>query len=109
MTHFVEVAKVARLRARRAVTVQGPHGPVAIFDVRGHVFALQAHCIRCTSRLAAGALAGYALTCRRCGWRYDVRTGEVVGIPSLRLEMYAVKIAESSILLGDTFLPRKRS
>ena len=109
MTHFVEVAKVARLRARRVVTVKAPHGPVAIVDVRGHVFALQAHCIRCTSRLAAGALAGYTLTCRRCGWRYDVRTGEVIGIPSLRLEMYAVKIAGSSVMLGDTFLPRKRS
>lgn len=109
MTHFVEVAKVARLRARRVVTVKAPHGPVAIVDVRGHVFALQAHCIRCTSRLAAGALAGYTLTCRRCGWRYDVRTGEVIGIPSLRLEMYAVKIAGSSVTLGDTFLPRKRS
>ena len=107
MSRFLEVAKVAQLRPGRAITVNAPHGPVAIFNVHGSLFALEGHCIRCATRIATGAFDEHEVSCRRCGWRYDLRTGAVVQVPRLRLETYPVKVVGSSIVLGNAFTPRR--
>jgi nitrite reductase/ring-hydroxylating ferredoxin subunit len=106
-SRYFEVAKVAQLRPGRAITVNTRHGPVAIFNVHGNLFALEGHCIRCATRIATGRFDEHEVSCRRCGWRYALRTGAVVQVPRLRLETYTVKVVGSSIMLGTTFAPRQ--
>jgi nitrite reductase/ring-hydroxylating ferredoxin subunit len=80
---------------------------VALFNLGGRVFALDDTCVRCGSSLSAGTVAGDDVACAQCGWHYDVRTGNVRGIPALCTETFAVTIDGSRILLATEPLARR--
>lgn len=79
------LATGARLRIETA------GGPIALFDVAGTVLGIEDGCLRCGSSLATGSIEGTVVTCRSCGWKYDIASGAVVGLPALRLATYEVK------------------
>ncbi len=66
-------------------------GPIALFDVAGAIRAIEDGCLRCGASLATGSVEGTTVVCRSCGWRYDLASGGVVGLPALRLATYAVR------------------
>lgn len=66
-------------------------GPIAIFEVGGTVHAIEDGCLRCGSSLTLGTLEGAVVTCRVCGWQYDVATGGLVGLSALRLPTCKVR------------------
>ena len=47
------------------------------------------------------------VTCA-CGWRYELRDGQVHGFPRLRIETYPVKLLGGRVLVGYGYgnLPR---
>jgi 3-phenylpropionate/trans-cinnamate dioxygenase ferredoxin subunit len=63
---------------------------IAVFDVGGALYAIEDACLRCGSPLVAGSLVDTVVTCPGCGWRYDLGSGCVVGLPALRLPIYPV-------------------
>jgi len=67
-------------------------GAVALFEVAGTVHAIEDGCLRCGATLLDGALEGRVVTCRTCGWQYDVARGCLVGLPELRLATYKVRV-----------------
>ena len=71
--------------------VDGASGPIALFEVRGTVYAIEDGCLRCGSSLVAGTLDGVVVTCVACGWRYDVSSGCMVGLQALRLATFPVR------------------
>lgn len=71
--------------------VEGASGAIALFDVGGEVHAIEDGCLRCGATLMTGALDGAIVTCRACGWRYDVSSGCVIGLPALRLATFPVR------------------
>jgi nitrite reductase/ring-hydroxylating ferredoxin subunit len=46
-------------------------------------------------------LDGCILACGGCDWRYDVRTGSVIGIPALRLTIFDAKADDGKICIAD--------
>jgi len=64
---------------------------VALFNVDGHYHAIDDLCLRCGASLATGKLEGASVLCR-CGWTYDLSTGEVRGIPRLSNDRYAASV-----------------
>jgi nitrite reductase/ring-hydroxylating ferredoxin subunit len=71
--------------------VETVSGPIAIFEVDGTVHAIEDGCLRCGSSLSTGMLAGAVVTCRTCGWQYDVASGCLVGLPALRVPTCKVR------------------
>ena len=71
--------------------IEGALGPIALFEVRGTVYAIEDGCLRCGTSLVTGALDGTVVTCGACGWRYDVSSGCMVGLPALRLATFPVR------------------
>jgi nitrite reductase/ring-hydroxylating ferredoxin subunit len=71
--------------------VEGASGPIALFQVGATVHAIEDACLRCGSTLVAGAQEGAVVTCRVCGWRYDVSSGCLIGLPALRLPTFRVR------------------
>ena len=86
MSDFVEVASTEHVISGTGAWVKPADMAVALFNVGGEMFAIDDACIRCASSLAAGVLYATEIRCRRCGWRYDVATGCVVGMPALRIQ-----------------------
>jgi 3-phenylpropionate/trans-cinnamate dioxygenase ferredoxin component len=70
-------------------------GPIAVFEVDGTVRAIEDGCLRCGSSLATGKLDGAVVTCRVCGWRYDIASGCLVGLPALRVPTCKVRASRS--------------
>lgn len=75
--------------------VEGASGPIALFAVGGTVHAIEDACLRCGTTLVTGAQDGAVVTCRACGWRYDVSSGCLVGLPALRLATFRVRQSPS--------------
>jgi len=61
---------------------------------------------RCGASLAAGTLDGCDVECAECGWRYDVVTGCVRGVPTLRLDTFAVQTLGEIISVANRFADR---
>jgi nitrite reductase/ring-hydroxylating ferredoxin subunit len=78
------------LTAGSRLVIESASGPIAIFGVGDTAHAIEDGCLRCGSMLATGALDGMVVTCRVCGWAYDLRTGCLVGLPALRVACYRV-------------------
>jgi nitrite reductase/ring-hydroxylating ferredoxin subunit len=97
---FVHVAMRDRIAAGHATVVRAGEFAIALYDVDGRVLAIDDPCIHCGSSLAAGTRDAAIVTCGRCGWRYDIVSGAVVGLPALRLERYPVRIEEHGVLVA---------
>jgi 3-phenylpropionate/trans-cinnamate dioxygenase ferredoxin component len=78
------------LAAGSRLVIESASGPIAIFGVGDTAHAIEDGCLRCGSTLATGALDGTVVTCRVCGWAYDLRSGCLVGLPALRVASYRI-------------------
>jgi len=67
-------------------------GVLTLFRVNGRLVAIDDTCIRCSASLASGHRRASKVTCRGCGWCYDLLSGEVSGVPQLRTATYEVRI-----------------
>ncbi len=102
MPDFVEVVSIEHVVPGTGALVKVSDTLVALFNVDGHVYAIDDVCIRCGSSLAAGELHGTLSRCSGCDWQYDVATGAVDGVPALCLEVFEVKVADGAILVSTT-------
>jgi nitrite reductase/ring-hydroxylating ferredoxin subunit len=97
---FIDAAALVRIPAGAQVRVVVGDYEVAIFNGNGHFYALADACLRCGKSLGAGSLCGYTEVCWECGWRYDVRSGSVEGVPRLRIETFTVKVVNARVLVS---------
>jgi len=109
MERPVDVGPVERSAPGKAVVVTAWNEAIALFNVKGTLFALEDACLRCGSSLAAGMLEGTWVTCPDCDWRFDVTTGCVNGIPALQLNTYDVSVVDSRVMLDWARIPRGRT
>ena len=97
MAEFVKVASVSELDAGACKTVEVNGKPIALFNVGGKVFALDNTCLHQGGPLGEGMLEGEVVTCPWHMWEYNVRTGEKVGSPSLKVAAYSVQVEGNDI------------
>jgi nitrite reductase/ring-hydroxylating ferredoxin subunit len=82
------------------MTVAIGDNTIALFNVDGTVHAIDDSCLHAGSSLGAGVLDGKVVRCRSHGWRYDVTTGCVVGVPGLGVTAHAVKVVDGRIMVA---------
>jgi nitrite reductase/ring-hydroxylating ferredoxin subunit len=73
---------------------------VAVARVDGEVHALSGTCAHMGCPLFTGALSGAVLTCPCHDWRFDVRTGEFLDAPELRLKVYPVRTENDKLFIS---------
>ncbi|MEW5795154.1 MAG: Rieske (2Fe-2S) protein [Candidatus Zixiibacteriota bacterium] len=71
-----------RIRARR----------VAVFNVDGRLYGLEADCKHMRASLAAGSVKDGTITCRWHHWRYVLETGECLNLKGVFLKRYDVMV-----------------
>jgi nitrite reductase (NADH) small subunit len=87
VAEFIKVASISELAAGSCKTV----------EVDGKVYALDNTCLHQGGPLGEGSLEGEVGTCPWHFWEFNVRTGEKVGDPSLRVASYPVQIEGDDI------------
>lgn len=103
------VGRVADLPdgAGRTVVVDGR--PVALFRLGDEVVALDGRCRHRGGPIGDGMVADGVVTCPHHWWRYDIRTGELVGTPSVRLERFPVEVADGRVTVSVPAAPPEES
>ena len=97
MAEFVKVATLSELGAGSCKVVEGGGKTIALFNVDGQIYALDNTCLHRGGPLGEGTLNGEVVTCPWHLWEYNVRTGEKLGNPAVRVEAYPVQVEGSEI------------
>jgi nitrite reductase (NADH) small subunit len=97
VAEFIKVASISELEVGSCKTVEVNGKVIALFNVGGKVYALDNTCLHQGGPLGEGLLEGEVVTCPWHFWEFDVRTGEKVGDPSLRVATYPVQVAGDDI------------
>jgi nitrite reductase/ring-hydroxylating ferredoxin subunit len=72
---------------------------VVLFQVDGQYHAIDDSCPHQGASLAGGKLEGRALQCPAHGLRFDLATGCLAGVPSVRVAVYPIHIEEGKVYL----------
>jgi nitrite reductase/ring-hydroxylating ferredoxin subunit len=68
--------------------------------IDGKVYAVAGACAHMGCPLFTGSLTAGILTCPCHDWRYDVRTGEFLDAPEIRLAVYPVRSENGKLLIN---------
>ena len=100
MPNFIKVASTSDLKpgGNKVVNVNGTD--VALFNVDGEFFAINNTCLHRGGPLGEGLVDGDVVTCPWHGWRYNVKTGTNVTIPTAHVASYQVKVEDSDVLVA---------
>lgn len=79
MTEWHDVAKLRDLEARKKTSVEANGQRIALFWIKGTVYALADTCIHEQRQLSKGAVLFGKVVCPGHQWKFDPATGEVEG------------------------------
>ena len=97
MAEFVKVATLAELQPGSGKPVEVDGKAIALFNVGGEVFAIDNTCLHQGGPLGEGILEGEVVTCPWHMWEYNVRTGEIVANPEIKVATYPVQVEGTDI------------
>jgi nitrite reductase (NADH) small subunit len=72
---------------------------IAVFAAAGELFGIEADCKHMKATLARGEVRDGVLTCAWHGWQYDLRTGNCLTRPGMRLKRYEVEVVDGEVYL----------
>jgi nitrite reductase/ring-hydroxylating ferredoxin subunit len=97
---FVKVAGVNELKPGEGKMVAANGLEIALFNVNGTFHAIENTCSHRGGPLGEGMLDGDIVTCPWHGWRYDVKTGISVVMPSISVRSFEVKVEGEDVLVN---------
>ena len=100
MAEFVKAANLSELPPGSAKVVEVAGKTLALFNVGGTVYATDNTCLHQGGPLGEGELIGEVVVCPWHQWEYNVRTGENIGDPLLKLTTYPVQVEGGEIKVG---------
>ena len=101
MAKFVRVARVGDVPPGTGKLVMGPYEkPMALFNVDGRYYAVNAICPHMGGPLSEGTLRGAVVTCAWHGWTFDVRDGKPDHPGGHRVSAYETKVEGDGIYVG---------
>ena len=92
MADFVKVAALSELQVRTCKAVEANGKTIALFKVEDQVYALDNTCLHRGGPLAEGFLTGEVVTCPWHSWEYNVRTGDCLNNPAVKVASYPVQL-----------------
>ena len=100
MPDFIVVTPIADIRSGSCIRFAFVKGAIAVFAVGEGRFAIDDKCMRCGSSLAAGLIQETVVRCMRCNWQYELTTGDVLGVPGLRIETFETRVEGSRLFIA---------
>jgi len=95
--NFVKASTLSDLKPGQCKAVEIGGKTIALFNVDGTVYALDNTCLHQGGPLGEGILEKDIVTCPWHMWEYNVRTGEHLGDPPLKVETYPVQVEGNDI------------
>jgi nitrite reductase (NADH) small subunit len=92
VAEFTTVGKLSDLAPGSSKVVDANGKALALFNVAGVVYVMDNTCRHRGGPLGEGLLEGDVVTCPWHHWEYNVRTGELVTNPTVKLATYPVHV-----------------
>lgn len=100
MLTYVKVAKKDELPPGQVREFHANGKLVALCNVAGTLYAFDNTCLHRGGPLGQGVLNGDVVTCPWHGWQYNVRSGEAMFNPAIKVQTYEVKLEGDNIFVG---------
>ncbi len=97
MAENVTVAKTDELQPGQSMVAEVGGNEIALFNVRGTVYALNNVCVHRGGPLGEGDLDGEVVTCPWHNWEYNVTTGACLTNPSACVATFPVVVEGNEI------------
>lgn len=97
---YVEVADVGEVQPGQSKVVEVNSRNIALFNVKGEIFALDNACSHRGGPLGDGLLDESVVTCPWHGWQYDVKTGVCLANQNIKVARYKVKVEKNKIAIS---------
>ena len=99
---FVKVAETKDVQTSQMMAVEVNGEKVCIANIEGRYYAIGNVCTHMGGPLAEGKIEGFEVQCSWHGSNFDIRTGNVVRPPAVRVEpTYEVKVQDNNILIKN--------
>jgi nitrite reductase/ring-hydroxylating ferredoxin subunit len=72
---------------------------IVVYNVGGSYYATDERCAHRGGPLGEGVLEGAVVTCPWHAWQFDVRTGEAIFDPGVRVQTYPVRVEGDDIFV----------
>ena len=96
---WVATVDDSKVRDGACVAVYPMGLSVLLVRVEGELHAVANKCAHMACPLEGGKLEGAHLTCPCHDWRFDVRTGQFLDAPELRIATYATRVEDGKVLV----------
>jgi nitrite reductase/ring-hydroxylating ferredoxin subunit len=96
---WLAVAEEAKLKQQGGMVVKPKGLSMLLLFRQGEVFALDDRCAHLGCALAGGKIEGYTLSCPCHEWRYDIRTGEFLDAPVIKIARYDCRVEGGKVLV----------
>lgn len=98
---YVEICPLADLPPGERLFVEVDGRPIVVFNLTGSFFAIGDVCTHDNGPLGDGEVDGCEVVCPRHGARFDVRSGQTLGLPAVvDIPAYPVRVVEGMIRIG---------
>lgn len=84
--------------ARKLVFLQDGQS-VIVLNLDGQFFALENSCPHAGASMAGGSCVEHVISCPSHGLRFDIRNGQCIASPSLRIRTYEVVMEDKQLWL----------
>jgi len=89
----------SKIRDGASVPVYPKGVGVLLVRAHGELFAIANKCAHMACPLEGGKLEGDVITCPCHDWRFDVRSGQFLDAPELRIDTFATKVEDGKVLV----------
>ena len=99
--NWVRVGAVGDIAEGETSSVAIGDVPIALYNVRGRIFATQAHCTHGSAELADGYIEGGEVVCPFHGGRFDIASGRATAAPcEAPLTVYETRIVDCDLFVN---------
>ena len=101
-SNFIPIANIEDLPPGTCKSSETKDWGIALFNLDGHIFALDNTCPHAGGPLGEGSIEGEHVTCPWHGWKFHIPTGvcQKNPTPSLNVPCYEVRIVEGTIQIA---------
>lgn len=93
----VPVCELDELPPGTARTIDAGPRTIAVFNVEGHLYAIDDLCPHMGASLSAGHLEGCVVACPWHAWRFDVRDGAWCDNPRIKTDSFPVRVEDGMV------------
>jgi 3-phenylpropionate/trans-cinnamate dioxygenase ferredoxin subunit len=98
---FIPVAEVEDLPIGERLFLEIDNKPIVVINIAGGLFAIGDVCSHDDGPVGEGEIEGNEIICPRHGARFDLRSGEAVGLPAVvDIPAYPVRVVGGQIEIG---------